>query len=144
MNGKLTARSAKSIGCTKPSITALANTFAASSTPTPSKDYYSIFKRGMKGVYQHCKGKHLHRYLAEFDFRYSYRVRLGYDDVARADTAHRWKETDVSNVSKIKDKKQSERFKEAAREAGADESSDGFDRVLKEMARVKMTYRKEG
>jgi transposase-like protein len=47
--------------------------------------YYSIFKRGMKGVYQHCAEKHLHRYLAEFDFRYSYRVRLGYDDVARAD-----------------------------------------------------------
>jgi hypothetical protein len=31
--------------------------------------YYSIFKRGMKGVYQHCAEKHLHRYLAEFDFR---------------------------------------------------------------------------
>jgi hypothetical protein len=37
----------------------------------------SIFKRGMKGVYQHCGKKHLHRYLAEFDFRYSYRVALG-------------------------------------------------------------------
>ena len=36
--------------------------------------YYSIFKRGMKGVYQHCAEKHLHRYLAEFDFRYSNRV----------------------------------------------------------------------
>jgi hypothetical protein len=47
--------------------------------------FYSIFKRGMKGVYQHCKEKHLHRYLAEFDFRYSNRVRLGVDDVARAD-----------------------------------------------------------
>jgi transposase-like protein len=45
--------------------------------------YYSIFKRGMKGVYQHCKEKHLHRYLAEFDFRYSNRVRLGIDDVER-------------------------------------------------------------
>ncbi|TIL87286.1 MAG: IS1595 family transposase [Mesorhizobium sp.] len=33
--------------------------------------YYSIFKRGMKGVYQHCGEQHLHRYLAEFDFRYS-------------------------------------------------------------------------
>jgi ISXO2-like transposase domain len=33
--------------------------------------YYSIFKRGMKGVYQHCSEKHLQRYLAEFDFRYS-------------------------------------------------------------------------
>jgi transposase-like protein len=42
--------------------------------------YYSIFKRGMKGVYQHRSEKHLHRYLAEFDFRYSHRVRLGVPD----------------------------------------------------------------
>jgi transposase-like protein len=35
--------------------------------------FYSIFKRGMKGIYQHCGEKHLHRYLAEFDFRYTYR-----------------------------------------------------------------------
>src|SRR5262249_19166172 len=35
--------------------------------------YFSIFKRGMKGVYQHCGEKHLHRYLAEFDFRYNTR-----------------------------------------------------------------------
>ena len=47
--------------------------------------YYSIFKRGMKGIYQHCSEKHLHRYLAEFDFRYSNRVALGVNDVARAD-----------------------------------------------------------
>src|SRR3984885_11506199 len=47
--------------------------------------YYSIFKRGMKGVYQHCSEKHLHRYLAEFDFRYSNRVRLGINDIDRAD-----------------------------------------------------------
>ncbi|MCA1453230.1 IS1595 family transposase [Bradyrhizobium sp. BRP22] len=51
--------------------------------------YYSVFKRGMKGVYQHCKEKHLHRYLSEFDFRYSNRVALGVDDVARADKALR-------------------------------------------------------
>ena len=37
----------------------------------------------MKGVYQHCSEKHLHRYLSEFDFRYSYRVRLGYTDAMR-------------------------------------------------------------
>jgi transposase-like protein len=49
--------------------------------------YYSIFKRGMKGVYQHCGEKHLHRYLAEFDFRYSNRVKLGVDDKGRADRA---------------------------------------------------------
>ena len=47
--------------------------------------YYSIFKRGMKGIYQHCKEKHLHRYLAEFDFRYSHRAKLGYNDADRAD-----------------------------------------------------------
>jgi transposase-like protein len=46
--------------------------------------YYSIFKRGMKGVYQHCGEKHLHRYLAEFDFRYSNRTKLGVNDVSRA------------------------------------------------------------
>ncbi len=46
--------------------------------------FYSIFKRGMKGVYQHCSEKHLHRYLAEFDFRYSNRVALGVNDEARA------------------------------------------------------------
>ena len=48
------------------------------------ENYYSIFKRGMKGVYQHCGEKHLHRYLAEFDFRYSNRVKLGVDDEQRA------------------------------------------------------------
>lgn len=45
--------------------------------------YFSIFKRGMKGVYQHCAKKHLHRYVAEFEFRYNHRVKLGYDDPAR-------------------------------------------------------------
>jgi transposase-like protein len=39
--------------------------------------FFSIFKRGMRGVYQHASKKHLHRYLAEFDFRYSNRVALG-------------------------------------------------------------------
>ena len=47
--------------------------------------FFSIFKRGMKGVYQHCSEKHLHRYLAEFDFRYNHRVRLGYSDYQRAE-----------------------------------------------------------
>ncbi|MBI4723538.1 MAG: IS1595 family transposase [Rhodomicrobium sp.] len=46
--------------------------------------YFSIFKRGMKGVYQHCAEKHLHRYLAEFDFRYNNRIAKGIDDKARA------------------------------------------------------------
>jgi len=46
--------------------------------------FFSIFKRGMKGVYQHCKKHHLHRYLAEFDFRYSKRVANGFNDTERA------------------------------------------------------------
>lgn len=46
--------------------------------------YFSIFKRGMKGVYQWCGEKHLHRYVAEFDFRYSNREALGCNDEARA------------------------------------------------------------
>ncbi|MGJ0397536.1 MAG: IS1595 family transposase [Methylocystis sp.] len=49
--------------------------------------YFSIFKRGMKGVYQHCSEKHLHRYLKEFDFRYNNRSKLGVEDSERRDIA---------------------------------------------------------
>jgi transposase-like protein len=49
--------------------------------------FFSIFKRGMRGVYQHCREKHLHRYLAEFDFRYNHRTALGYTDKERAEIA---------------------------------------------------------
>jgi transposase-like protein len=49
--------------------------------------YYSIFKRGMKGIYQHCSEKHLHRYVAEFDFRYNNRTKLGVEDQERANNA---------------------------------------------------------
>jgi ISXO2-like transposase domain len=48
-----------------------------------AEGFFSIFKRGMTGVYQHCGEQHLHRYLAEFDFRYSNRVKLGVDDTER-------------------------------------------------------------
>ena len=41
----------------------------------------------MIGVYQHCSEKHLHRYLAEFDFRYSHRDQDRHDDAARAERA---------------------------------------------------------
>ncbi len=47
--------------------------------------YFSIFKRGMKGVYQHCAKKHLHRYAAEFEFRYNNRQSKGVDDRDRAE-----------------------------------------------------------
>jgi transposase-like protein len=46
--------------------------------------YFSVFKRGMRGIYQHCKERHLHRYLSEFDFRYNNRIALGVDDQERA------------------------------------------------------------
>ena len=44
-----------------------------------------MFKRGMKGVYQHCGHNHLNRYLAEFDFRYGHRSALGVSDSKRAE-----------------------------------------------------------
>ena len=49
--------------------------------------YFSIFKRGMRGIYQHCGEQHLQRYLTEFDFRYNHREALGINDAARADAA---------------------------------------------------------
>lgn len=49
--------------------------------------YFSVFKRGMKGVYQHCSEKHLHRYLAEFDFRFNNRASKGINDTMRTETA---------------------------------------------------------
>jgi transposase-like protein len=52
-----------------------------------AEGFFSIFKRGMKGIYQHCGKKHLHRYLAEFDFRYNNRIALGVDDAERTVTA---------------------------------------------------------
>jgi transposase-like protein len=52
-----------------------------------AENYFGVFKRGMRGTYQHCKEKHLHRYLAEFDFRYNNRSALGVEDVERATKA---------------------------------------------------------
>ena len=56
-------------------------------TTNSVEGFFSIFKRGMKGVYQHCSEQHLHRYLAEFDFRYSNRTALGVNDSERATEA---------------------------------------------------------
>ena len=47
--------------------------------------FFSIFKRGMKGIYQHCGESRLHRYLAEFDFRYNRRTALKVSDRERHD-----------------------------------------------------------
>ena len=54
-----------------------------------AEGFFSIFKRGMRGIYQHCREKHLHRYLAEYDFRYNHRVRLGFSDMDRTAAAVR-------------------------------------------------------
>ena len=51
------------------------------------ENYFSIFKRGIFGCYFHVSEQHLHRYPAEFDFRYNNRIGLGIDDVTRADRA---------------------------------------------------------
>jgi transposase-like protein len=49
--------------------------------------FFSVFKRGMVGIYQRVEPQHLHRYTAEFDFRQNTRAKLGYDDVSRAEIA---------------------------------------------------------
>jgi hypothetical protein len=53
-------------------------------TTSSIEGFFPIFKRGMKGVHQHCDERHLHRYLAEFDFRFNERAKLGVDDSTRA------------------------------------------------------------
>jgi transposase-like protein len=52
-----------------------------------AEGFFSIIKRGIYGVYHHVSEAHLHRYLSEFDFRYSNRERLGVNDLARAELA---------------------------------------------------------
>jgi ISXO2-like transposase domain len=76
----------------RPSTTRPRSTCAPSANGTKAstntvEGYFSIFKRGMVGVYQHCNERHLPRYLAEFDFRYSNRVALGVDDTERSTRA---------------------------------------------------------
>jgi hypothetical protein len=49
-----------------------------------AENYFSIFKRGVVGTFHHISEQHLHRYLAEFDFRYNNRSGLGVEDIERA------------------------------------------------------------
>jgi transposase-like protein len=56
-------------------------------TTNTVEGFFGIFKRGMKGIYQHCGQNHLHRYVAEFDFRYSNRSAHGVEDRERTDIA---------------------------------------------------------
>ena len=82
-----------------PIYTAVGKAFAGHGTVTHSRNEYvrgnvhtntvenvwSVFKRGMKGIYQHCGESHLHRYLAEFDFRYIHRSALKISDTERTE-----------------------------------------------------------
>lgn len=52
-----------------------------------AENYFSILKRGIVGVYHHVSEAHLHRYVAEFDFRYNNRTKLGVTDAERAHAA---------------------------------------------------------
>lgn len=52
-------------------------------TTNQIEGFFGIFKRGMRGIYQHCGKQHLHRYLAEFDFRYTHREGAGLNDADR-------------------------------------------------------------
>jgi transposase-like protein len=58
-------------------------------TTNTVESYFSVFKRGMRGIYQHCDERHLHRYLSEFDFRYNNRSALGVGDTERTREALR-------------------------------------------------------
>jgi hypothetical protein len=49
-----------------------------------AEGYFSIFERGMRGIYQLCAEKHLHRYLAELGFPLQSPAALGYIDPERA------------------------------------------------------------
>lgn len=52
-------------------------------TTNTVEGFFGLFKRGFNGIYQHCREKHLHRYLSEYDFRYNHRIGLGIDDMDR-------------------------------------------------------------
>jgi hypothetical protein len=56
-------------------------------TTNTIEGFFGIFKRGMKGGYQHCGQQHLARYMAEFDFRYTSRIACSFSDAERADEA---------------------------------------------------------
>ncbi|MEW8551660.1 MAG: IS1595 family transposase [Candidatus Thiodiazotropha endolucinida] len=51
--------------------------------------YFSILKRGLVGTFHHVGPQHLKRYVGEFDFRYNYRVKNGFDDAERRDVVLR-------------------------------------------------------
>jgi transposase-like protein len=59
------------------------NRYDATISTNQIEGFFAIFKRGMKGIYQHCGQQHLQRYLYEFDFRYTHRSAVGFNDAER-------------------------------------------------------------
>jgi ISXO2-like transposase domain len=82
-------RLASNLPVTAPSITPRRNTFAGDASTNAAENFFSILKRGIYGTYQHVSEEHLHRYLAEFDFRHNNRIALGVDDIERTERAIR-------------------------------------------------------
>ena len=64
--------------------TVTANTSATTRIAIRWESYFATLKRGINGVYHHVSEAHLKRYLAEFDFRYNNRAKLGVSDGERA------------------------------------------------------------
>lgn len=54
-------------------------------TTNTVESFFAILKRGLIGTFHHVGEQHLHRYVAEFDFRYNLRSALGVEDKERAD-----------------------------------------------------------
>ena len=67
-------------------------------TTNTVEGFFGVFKRGMRGTYQHCGPQHLQRYMDEFDFRYSNRTALGVDDTERAVRAIRARKASASRI----------------------------------------------
>jgi len=70
-------------------------------TSNTVESFFALFKRGMRGTYQHCGSRHLQRYLDEFDFRYSNRAALGVDDTERAARAVKGAEGSASRTGNL-------------------------------------------
>ena len=79
-----TCELAKNSQAMKARSTPSTSTCAATCYTNTAENFFSILKRGIIGVYHHVSEAHLNRYLAEFDFRYSNRAKLGVNDGERA------------------------------------------------------------
>ena len=63
------------------------------------ENYFSILKRGIYGCYFHVSEAHLHRYLAEFDFRHNNRSKLGINDFGENRRSGTWRSRQTAHLS---------------------------------------------